>query len=59
MISPQEVLNGASKKKNENYKFRRFLKNHADEKELDELFLKLHNEVFNDYDCSKCRNCLC
>lgn len=57
MISPQEVLNAASKKKNENYKFRRFLKNHADEKELDELFLKLHNELFNDYDCSKCRNC--
>ena len=54
MISPQEVLNAASKKKNENYKFRRFLKNHADEKELDELFLKLHNELFNDYDCSKC-----
>ena len=57
MISPQEVLNAASKKKNENYKFRRFLKNHADEKELDEQFLRLHHEIYNNYDCSKCRNC--
>lgn len=57
MISPQEVSGAASKKENENYKFRRFLKNHADEKELDEQFLKLHNEIFNRYDCSKCRNC--
>lgn len=57
MISPDEITNAASKKENENYKFRRFLKIHADEKRLDEQFLKLHTEIFNNYDCSKCRNC--
>lgn len=25
--------------------------------ELDEQFFKLHNELFLNYDCSKCRNC--
>src|SRR5665648_177329 len=32
-------------------------KNHADEDELDEQFLKLHNELFLGYDCNICRNC--
>ena len=25
--------------------------------ELDTQFLRLHNELFAEYDCSKCRNC--
>ena len=41
----------------ENYKFRSYLKCHADEKQLDEDFKKLHEKYFKIYDCSKCRNC--
>ena len=44
-------------KEDENFKFRSFLKGHADEEELDKQFLRLHKELFADYDCSKCRNC--
>ena len=43
----------------ENYKFRTYLKNHADSDELDEQFLELHNELFKVYDCSKCRSSCC
>ena len=57
MISPDKVFDAAKKIEDKNYKFRAFLKNHADEAELDEQFLRLHNELFRDYDCSKCRNC--
>lgn len=57
MLSPDEVEQAAQRKENKNYKFRAFLKNHADEKELDAQFLRLHNELFADYDCSSCRNC--
>lgn len=57
MISPDKVFEAAKRNENKNYKFRAFLKNHADETELDEQFSRLHNELFNDYDCSKCRNC--
>jgi hypothetical protein len=42
---------------NQNFKFRTFLKSHADEDELDRQFLRLHKEIFADYDCSKYRNC--
>lgn len=38
-------------------KFRTFLKCNADEDELDQQFLRLHNELFANYDCSQCRNC--
>lgn len=30
---------------------------HADEEEIDEQFLKLHNELFEGYDCNYCGNC--
>lgn len=32
MLSPDEVEQAAQRKENKNYKFRAFLKNHADEK---------------------------
>jgi len=47
----------ANKLEDENHKFRRFLKSHADEEDLDKQFLKLHNELFENYDCGSCRNC--
>lgn len=57
MIHPDKVKEEAKKKENENLKFRSYLKNRADENELDSQFLRLHKELFVDYDCSKCRNC--
>ncbi len=57
MISPDEVKHKAKIKEDENFAFRTFLKINADPEELDEQFLKFHNELFADYDCSKCRNC--
>ena len=57
MVHPDKVGVEAKKKEDENFKFRTFLKGHADEEELDEQFLRLHKELFADYDCSKCRNC--
>ena len=41
----------------ENYRFRTFLKIHADEKTLDRQFKQLHNKYFKTFDCDKCRNC--
>ena len=57
MIQPDKVRAEAKKKEKENFKFRTFLKCNADEQELDRQFLRLHKELFTDYDCSKCRNC--
>ena len=57
MVSPDKVQSEAKKRENENFKFRTYLKGHADVEELDSQFLHLHNELFADYDCSKCRNC--
>lgn len=57
MLPPRKVQFEAKKKETENLKFRTFLKCHADEEELDQQFLKLHNELFAGYDCSRCRNC--
>lgn len=57
MIHPDKVKEEAKKRENENLKFRSYLKNRADEDELDRQFLRLHKELFVDYDCSKCRNC--
>lgn len=57
MIQPDKIQAEARKKEKENLKFRTYLKNHADEDELDRQFLRLHKELFADYDCSKCRNC--
>jgi len=57
MIEPSKVKEAYNKVEDENYAFRVYLKNHADIDELDKQFLKLHNELFVNYDCSKCRNC--
>lgn len=57
MIAPRKVRFEAKKKENENFEFRTFLKCHADEKELDEPFKRLHEELFSNYNCSRCRNC--
>ena len=57
MIEPSKVKDAFCTVEKENYSFRRYLKNHADEKELDEQFLELHDQLFSGYDCSKCRNC--
>ena len=57
MLLPNQVKSMANKLENENYKFRRFLKNRADEETLDKQFLKLHNELFENYDCDSCKNC--
>ena len=57
MITPNNVREAALKVEEENHRFRRFLKTHADEEELDQQFRSLHKELFASYDCSKCRNC--
>lgn len=57
MLQPDKVQVEAKKRENENLKFRSYLKNHAEEEELDKQFLRLHQELFAEYDCSKCRNC--
>lgn len=57
LIKIEDLERLALKKENENYRFRRFLKNHADEEELDKQFKRLHEKYFRVYDCSKCRNC--
>lgn len=57
MIEPSKIKEEFEKVERENYKFRTYLKSHADVDELDEQFLELHNELFEIYDCSKCRNC--
>ncbi len=57
VIEPLKVHEAFNRVEDENYAFRAYLKNHANEDELDKQFLKLHNELFLNYDCSKCRNC--
>ncbi len=57
MLSPDDVYEAALKHEAENYRFRRFLKSHADEEALDRQFHELHKELFESYDCSRCRNC--
>jgi Fe-S-cluster containining protein len=57
MIAPRKVKYEAKKRENENIRFRSFLKAHADEKELDQQFLEIHNELFLNYDCNQCKNC--
>ena len=57
MIAPNKVAAMAEKKEKENYAFRTFLKNHADPDKLDAQFLRLHNQLFSQYDCNSCRNC--
>jgi Fe-S-cluster containining protein len=57
MIAPNRVCDEAKKKEDENYRFRSYLKTHAEKEELDERFLRLHNVLFAEHDCSECRNC--
>lgn len=57
MLKPNEVYNKAQELEEQNYKFRTFLKNRADYDELDAHFLELHNELFENHDCSDCANC--
>ena len=57
MIAPRKLAFEAKKKENENLRFRTFLKCNADEEELDRQFAELHAELFEKYDCSRCRNC--
>lgn len=56
MIKLDELENLAESKQEENLKFRRYLKNHADEEELDNDLKELHEKYFKIYDCTKCRN---
>ena len=57
MVNPKEVKASAKKLEDNNLRFRSFLKNRADDEELDAQFLELHRELFADYDCCKCGNC--
>ncbi|MDR0490439.1 MAG: YkgJ family cysteine cluster protein [Oscillospiraceae bacterium] len=57
MVNPREVKAKAQRLEEQNYKFRTFLKNRADDDELDAQFLALHKELFDGYDCCKCANC--
>ena len=57
MIAIEKLEYWAGKKEKENYRFRTYLKMHADPDELDAQFKELHQVLFSEYDCSKCRNC--
>lgn len=57
MIDIIDLEELSKEKENENYRFRKYLKIHADEEELDRQFKRLHQKYFKIYDCSKCRNC--
>ena len=57
MISPTKVFAAATKREDENLRFRTFLKKHADPDELDQQFLALHKELFAGFDCCRCGNC--
>ena len=57
MLSPGKLPYYAKKNEKNNYRFRTWLKLHADPAEIDEKFYRLHQELFAVYDCSRCRNC--
>jgi Fe-S-cluster containining protein len=57
MVSPVEAKAAAQKLEDENLKFRIFLRNRADDDELDAHIQRLHTELFADYDCCACTNC--
>lgn len=46
MVEPSKVNEAYKRIEKENYSFRVYLKNHADEDELDAQFLALHKELF-------------
>ena len=57
MIAIEKLQYWATKKENENYRFRTFLKMNAEPSKLDGQFRKLHEKYFAEHDCSSCRNC--
>ena len=57
LVAPNKVEYYAQKKSKKNSKFRVWLKMHVDPEDLDKQFHTLHNELFENYDCSQCRNC--
>lgn len=57
MLTAHELLTASQQVREKNYRFRKYLKTHADENLLDEQFKELHNALFAVYDCRKCRNC--
>ena len=57
MMQPDKVAQNAKRKEKENQRFRSFLKRSADPEELDHQFMLLHKEIFQYYDCARCRNC--
>lgn len=57
MLSPRKLSFYAKKNEAKNFRFRSWLKFHADPEDLDQRFLRLHQELFAVYDCNRCRNC--
>ena len=57
MIRPRKLKYLTEKNRNNNYRFRTWLKMNAESEDLDQRFLRLHRELFENYDCSRCRNC--
>lgn len=57
MIRPSQVAFYAKKAEKQNYRFRSWLKGNVNPEDLDKQFLRLHEEFFSGYDCSRCRNC--
>lgn len=57
MLRPSQVKFYAKKAEKKNYQFRTWLKMNVDPKDLDMQFLRLHQELFSTYNCSRCRNC--
>jgi len=53
----KRIKNIATKKENENWKFRSFIKAHASTDKLDALTHKLNKEVSLKIDCTTCANC--
>ena len=43
----------ANRKEEDNYRFWNYLKNYANEEELDKQFKRLHEKYFKIYDCKK------
>ena len=57
MLTPKEVKARARSLEEQNLRFRDYLDEHINPIELDAAFLRLHKEIFADYDCCKCTNC--
>ena len=57
MINPSKMKKVYQEYAEQNEKFRLFLKKNAVDYELDAHFLRLHTEIFAEYDCCACNNC--